>query len=419
MNISDVAAAAPWAMLPERVEQILNIAAREHDVTPEMLEAYRGVQMQKGERVRVRDGIAVISAQGPMFKRANLFVEMSGATSYDIIRRDLQVAMDDPSVHAILTVLDSPGGEANGVDELARAIYEFRGKKPMTAFVSGQAASAAYWLASAHDRIVVSDAAILGSIGVVLGVTDTSARDEKSGVRKYEFVSSQSPGKRPDVASDAGRARVQRMVDELANVFIGAVARNRGVSADRVVSEFGGGGVEIGARAVALGMADSVGTLEAEISALKKGGMAPRNRFTGGLTVSDNNPAPAADAGNTMTAADVSRLVAEATARAVAETTARLTAISAHAHAGQFKALTDVLSADTSISAETAAKILDAAALGVPPPVSAEAASATFVEQKSAAGAIGLNLPAAPTADAVKAGWNKATAQANRRFDVA
>lgn len=408
MTIFDVAAEAPWAMLPERLEQLLAIASRQHETSPEALEAYRSTHIKDSQRASRRDDTGILYVDGPLFKRANLFVELSGATSYEILRRDLQILMDDPTIRSVMFMIDSPGGEANGCDELAAAIYGFRGKKPMTAYVSGQACSAAYWIASAADRIVVSDAAVLGSIGVVLGVTDTSGADEKRGVRKIEFVSSQSPGKRPDISTDAGRARIQKMVDDMAGVFVSAVARNRKVSVQDVITKFGGGGVEIGAQAVALGMADRVGSIEAEFAALK-----PKpnsyNRNFGGLTVTENTTAPAADAG-TISMAEVERRVAEATARAFAEANTRMVAITSHAKAASQPDLVKALCSDASISAAQATAILDAvaeskaAAPVVPTPEA-------YAAQKREAGALGLPEPAGTaSADRGKSGWDKARA---------
>jgi len=409
MTIFDVAAEAPWAMLPERLEQLLAIASRQHETPPEALEAYRAAHIKDSQRASRRDDTGILYVDGPLFKRANLFVELSGATSYEILRRDLQVLMDDPTIRSVMFMIDSPGGEANGCDELAAAIYGFRGQKPMTAYVSGQACSAAYWIASSADKIVVSDAAVLGSIGVVLGVTDTSGADERRGVRKVEFVSSQSPGKRPDIATDAGRARIQKMVDDMANVFVSAVARNRKVSAEDVITKFGGGGVEIGAKAVALGMADRVGSIEAEFAALKPKSI-PYNRNFGGLTVTENTPAPAADAG-TISMAEVERRVSEATARAFAEANTRMLAITSHAKAASQPDLVKALCADASISAAQATALLDAVC---EPQAAAPAVVATpeaYAAQKRESGALGLPEPAgAASADRGKSGWDKARA---------
>ncbi len=268
MRILETSLAQPWAILPERIDGLVEIALRENAVTPEALAAYRAKADLTGEKFTVRNDVAIIKVIGPLFKRANLFTAMSGATSYEITRRDLQAALDSPDISAILFEIDSPGGEANGCDELAKAIFNARGKKKIAAYVSGMAASAAYWIAAAAERVVVSDNAILGSIGIVIGMKDESAREERAGIKSFQFVSSQSPGKRSDPNTDIGKARLQKMVDDLAVVFIAAVAKYRGVSAKDVISKFGSGGVEIGAKAVSLGMADSVGDFEKLLASL-------------------------------------------------------------------------------------------------------------------------------------------------------
>jgi signal peptide peptidase SppA len=318
----------------------------------EVLEAYRAKTMERGERVRARDGVAILYADGPLFKKSNMMVEFSGATSYEMLRRDLQVALDDPTIHSIAFHIDSPGGEANGVDELANAIYDARDKKPITAFVSGMAASGGYWIASAASKIVVSDAALLGSIGVVLGIRDTSEADGKRGVKTLQFVSSQSPGKRPDPNTEEGANRIQTMVNDLADVFVSQVARNRGVTSETVIQKFGAGGVEVGKKAVALGMADEVGSFEAVLSSLKAGGN--KGRFSkppfGGFSMSEDNNGPTA-----------AELAAKAATDATKAAQVRIKGILTADAAKNLGGLAAHLAYDTSMSVEDAGKILAAA----------------------------------------------------------
>jgi Periplasmic serine proteases (ClpP class) len=272
------AIAEQWAITAEWLEIVLAIANRDNVVTPEALEAYRAKHVPTAERLRRRGNVSILDVTGPLFRHANLFTEVSGATSYDIVRRDLQVALDDQATTAIVMSFDTPGGVVNGVNELAEAIFEGRQKKPIIAYVGGYAASAGYWLASQATEIVVEKTATLGSIGVRAVVQDTSKRDAEQG--RIEFVSSQSPGKRADLASDEGRARVQRQVDALADVFIATVARGRGVKPEDVVARFGGGDVLIGEAAVAAGMADRIGTFEAVIAELAAGkASAPKTKI--------------------------------------------------------------------------------------------------------------------------------------------
>jgi hypothetical protein len=97
--------------------------------------------------------------------------------------------------------IDSPGGEASGMHELAQAVYDMRDTMHITAYVGGSGASAAYWLASAAHQIVVDPTAILGSIGVQVAFAEPTA---KAGEKVYKFVSSQSPNKNADAGTKAG-----------------------------------------------------------------------------------------------------------------------------------------------------------------------------------------------------------------------
>ena len=140
------------------------------------------------------------------------------------------------------------------------------------------AASAAYWIATAADELVVSPSAEVGSIGVFAAHEDMSAALEKEGVK----VSLISEGKYKTEAnpyeplSEEARAAVQSRVSEYYDAFVKAVARNRGVKAADVRGGFGEGRT-VGARqAVQLGMADRVATLDETIARLQKG--APRGR---------------------------------------------------------------------------------------------------------------------------------------------
>jgi signal peptide peptidase SppA len=257
--------AAHWAITPDSLEQMMAIATRALDeplTTIEALEAKLGKPVNADENMTLRDGVATINVTGPLFRYANIFTLISGATAYATLATDLQQALDSTQVRAIILAIDSPGGEVNGSAEFANMVFAVRGKKPIVAYVSGMAASAAYWIASAADELVVAPTAIVGSIGAVMAISDRTKADEARGISTIEIVSSQSPKKRLSPTSAEGQSELQLLVDNLAQVFIDAVARNRGVSADTVLSDFGEGGMFVGQAAVDAGLADRVGSYE-------------------------------------------------------------------------------------------------------------------------------------------------------------
>lgn len=267
MRAWNKATSEPWAITESSLQTILEIAERENE-KPEAVAARLGKELQNTHTVTLRDGVAVIPVTGPLFRYANLFTAISGATSYEILAQDFTAALDNPDINAIILNIDSPGGEVNGCAELANMIFAARGKKPIIAYASGDAASGAYWIASAADEVVASETSGLGSIGVV--AVYRGAKPDKNAPTTIEIVSSQSPFKRLNPETDEGRAKLQARIDAMAEVFVNTLARNRGIEATQVLEQFGGGDILIGAHAVNAGLADRIGSLEkliAEFSA--------------------------------------------------------------------------------------------------------------------------------------------------------
>lgn len=259
----ELAASRPWLMLPDALDGLMAIADRQGD--PEALEARLGRQLENTRAVSVRNGVAIIPVVGPIMRYANLFTRISGATSTQELATDFQAALDDPKVKAIVFNVDSPGGEANGINELSDMIHAARGKKPIKAYGGGSVASGAYWVASAADELVVDDTALVGSIGVVVEVLTREARE---GEKRWTITSRNAPNKRPDISTEEGRAEISKSIDALGDVFVAKVARNLGVDADKVPAMGDHGGLLVGAAAVKAGLAHRLGSLETLIAEL-------------------------------------------------------------------------------------------------------------------------------------------------------
>lgn len=328
-----------WASTAEALEAIIKIADREDELIiagaklPADLAAVfhksaavvrlPGRGEDNGNRLEMIDGVAVLSVFGPIFPRANLMTELSGATSAEMVGNNFKAALADPNVRGILLKIDSPGGAVTGVSELADLITSARGTKPVRAFVQGIGASAAYWIASAADQIIAGDTAELGSIGVVAAFKDTREKDAKDGIKTVEVVSSVSPLKRVGVETPEGRMKIQRLVDSIAAVFVEHVARNRGVSVETVLQNFGKGDLFVGARAVEQGLADAVGTFDGVVADMTGIKTKPKGK---GSRMAEQNDKP-------LNAAEVEALhpsaVAEIKTKAAEAERARVQAIEA------------------------------------------------------------------------------------------
>lgn len=285
MRAFEAAIAVPWAMQETALETLLHLASQpreERQATREerlqALAARLGRPLDNARAVTVRDGVAVIPVSGSIFRYANVMTEYCGATSLEVFATDFRQSLDDPQVTAILLEVDSPGGEIAGTAEMAQMIFAARGQKPCTAYVSALGASAAYWIAAAAEEVVCASTALLGSIGVV------QARRRGGNDNIIEFVSSQSPNKRPNPETETGRAQIQATLDAVAAVFIADVARFRGVSEETVAAEFGQGGLFVGQEAVTAGLADRVGSFEEVLAELCERGQQARTdrRYTAG-----------------------------------------------------------------------------------------------------------------------------------------
>lgn len=216
----------------------------------------------KGTRLTsIRGDVAIIEAIGPIFQYPNFLTWIFGLPTAEALGQEYRRALDDPSVKSIVLWIDSPGGMLGGISELAGQIAKGKEKKRTVAYVGDLGASAAYWIASAASEVVAVDTAQIGSIGVVMGLM----LDEDEDV--IEVVSSQSPRKRPDPKTNEGLRQLQERVDALAQVFVKSVSEYRNLDRDSVLQL--GGDVAIAARAIQVGLADRLGSLEEVIEELQ------------------------------------------------------------------------------------------------------------------------------------------------------
>jgi len=250
----------PWAIEESAMRAILARADEEE-------RSFHAIAREYGDPIdgawsgEIQNGVAVIPVNGVLMRQMSFWGWFSGSSSYEVLIKDIHAAVTNPEVKSVILDIDSPGGEVTGCAELADAIRSMSAEKYIVAYATGSACSAAYWIASACDRIVVSASSSLGSIGCMATIMDYSGVYERNGIKEYRFISSQSPMKNADPGTEAGDKAIQSTVDALAEVFVSAVADFRRVSRADVLSKFGKGGTFVGQAAVDAGLADAVGSL--------------------------------------------------------------------------------------------------------------------------------------------------------------
>ena len=298
---------APWAILPNRLEEIQAIyAARsrgeELDIAAIEARIGRPLGADQQQGYEVRNGAALIPLHGVLAQRMNLMTNMSGGTSTELFARDVQTAAADPTVKAIILLADTPGGTVAGTQSAAAAVRAARGTKPMATMVQDLMASAGVWIGSATGLVVLaSGTAQVGSIGVVATHQDISQREQALGVKTTEIVA----GKFKRAASqygpltETGEQMIQDQVDYLYSLFVNDQAVDRGVSVDKVLSDMADGRMFIGQQAIDAGLADQISSLDMLIAQLTAtpgastgGRSAPSTQPPARLAMDENQPTP-------------------------------------------------------------------------------------------------------------------------------
>lgn len=239
------------------------------------------------ERTRLDGSIGIVEVRGPLEHRAS-----SWCDSYEQLLEDVR-GLVDAGARTVVLDLDSPGGMVSGAFDTALALRTLAAAQGvrLVAYASGVAGSAAYALACACSEIVSSASAIVGSIGVIDVLLDTTAQDAAMGER-WQLVTSgprKADGAPHAPVTDAVVRARQVVVDSLARAFAALVVEGRG---SRVPDPLAlGAAIYTGADAVAVGLVDRVATLETFLAELREpGGVVPLNNKEGDMAQTSGAP---------------------------------------------------------------------------------------------------------------------------------
>lgn len=208
--------------------------------------------------------VAVISVNG-VITHQDQFCGPMGTRSME---QNIELANSSDNIHGILFLVDSPGGEAVGMESLGQILSKT--EKPKVAFVDKMAASAGYWIASQADKIVLNgNFASVGSIGTMIAFADIEPALEKAGVKFHVIRATNSQDKNQEYLNikegkyDSTIARL----DYLNGFFQAAVKSGRG---DKVKEDALTGKMYYGQEAIKLGLADEIGDMNTAYSLLQE-----------------------------------------------------------------------------------------------------------------------------------------------------
>lgn len=215
-------------------------------------------RQRQAETYRVERGIAVLPVSGTLVHKFGYVKPLSGMTGYDGIATRLQQALDDSSVKGILLDIDSPGGEVAGAFDTADLIARAREQKPVWALASDTACSAAYLIASACTRRLITQTGAVGSIGVLVAHRSVEKALELAGVDVTLIYSGahKVDGNPFEQLPEAVREHIQTSIDSTRDLFAQKVSEHTGLKKSRILATEAA--VYIGGDAIKAGLADEI-----------------------------------------------------------------------------------------------------------------------------------------------------------------
>ncbi|KTS30857.1 peptidase S49 [Methylobacterium indicum] len=263
---------------------------------------------------RTAEGVAIITLVGEWVNRGGWIGASSGLISYEGFKVQMLAAAADPRTKSILLDLESPGGEAVGAFEAAAVVRRVAAEKPVTALVNGMAASAAYAIASAANRIVSIPTGISGSIGVVMMHLDLSEYLKKEGIKPtFIHAGARKVDANPYQALPADvRDRLQGEIDDFYALFVQTVAAGRPGLTEKAIRATEAD-TFMGADALDAGLVDALASFE-EVLAELSTDKSPAGRNPPGASMSAHTTATALAALATAGAAATPTSIPTATA---------------------------------------------------------------------------------------------------------
>lgn len=172
---------------------------------------------------------------------------MSGKTKTDIVDM-IQYAARDPSIKAVVIIMDSPGGEVSKIEEIYLEVLKLKAKKPVVVSVDRNALSGGYYVSSAANFIFVKPSSEIGNIGVISTLPE-SWRPENEQITSGPYK-----------VSGKSRKSYAAQLEAIKQAFLISVISQRGDRLHLDPERLSHAEIFLGSEGVKYGLADSVGT---------------------------------------------------------------------------------------------------------------------------------------------------------------
>ncbi|MGR3311240.1 MAG: signal peptide peptidase SppA [Candidatus Brocadiales bacterium] len=191
----------------------------------------------------------------------------------ETVKRELEQAGKDDKLAAVLLEIDSPGGGITASDIIYNYILKFKEKtkKKVVVCMKDVAASGAYYISMAADKIVAHPTTITGSIGVIMPLINIEDLIERYGVKDNSITSGSMKdiGSPTRAMSQEEEAVLKSIIDEMYMRFVTIISENRGMSVEEI-KRLADGRIYTGKQALDNGLVDQLGYMDDAISATKE-----------------------------------------------------------------------------------------------------------------------------------------------------
>jgi len=212
--------------------------------------------------------VAVIPIKGGIYK----YNQFCGPTGTQTIGRQIQSYDRDPNCVGIVLDIDSGGGQVSGTPELYDIIQSI--ETPIETYTDGYLCSAAYYIASATNKITANKRADkIGSIGTMVYFIDLEGYYKAKGATVIEEYATQSTDKNKsfnELRKGNPELYIKEELDPITEEFIADVKTQRSNIKEEVFT----GSTYNPTTAQKMGLIDNLGNLKGVINSM----LNPKNK---------------------------------------------------------------------------------------------------------------------------------------------
>ncbi len=220
-----------------------------------------------------KDKILIIPIKGVITGQSSRKLFIEEPSIVDSVLQQLEHARNDNDIKSVILEINSPGGGITASDIIYKEIMEFKEdtKKKVVVIMQDVAASGAYYISAAADKIISHPTTVTGSIGVIMPLINISNLVEKYDIEDISIKS----GKMKNIGSplkemsEEERKVLQDIVDEMYTRFLDIIAEGRNMKIEDV-RKLADGRIYTGKQALDNGLIDLLGYFDDAINLAKE-----------------------------------------------------------------------------------------------------------------------------------------------------